>query len=425
MNSVDFVESCGPGLMDGPAKPHVKYSFSGKKLKGEDTCFVKEREWVGDVHGDGNFWGVFILCDGHCGVDAAAHVAQNLWPALRLRLPTCPPPSRKDHESASWCLIVQKAIVKAFADMDAFVTKKCDMPGCTVTLALVCDWTLTIANVGDSDALLDTLTDFREATMTHRLDSSEAERQRLRDAGVELGRLTKCLEGSSGSEEKGVGPIRSWPGGLANSRAIGDKHGGNSILPVPHIRQYLLPSHGGRVILASDGLWDIMAHQYCVRICRRANIDTAADRLLTSAVYQNGWAFHDDMTIVVFEVTEAGREDFYSLAKRTRKLTGMKKRLQRAFSCSFPSKSQLKQEVSQDQVQVIGDVDGLDIKQDMDEDALGLQGRLCTADSASELRVRAGLARSCLLKAASDTCGIEKRYSHDSDELMPRRSLDA
>lgn len=80
--------------------------------------------------------------------------------------------------------------------------------GCTVTLALLCDWTLTVANVGDSDAIMDTITSVDNISVSHRLDDNPDERQRFRKAGRVLGRLTSDLSASSGSEQDGLGPIR-------------------------------------------------------------------------------------------------------------------------------------------------------------------------------------------------------------------------
>jgi hypothetical protein len=41
-------------------------------------------------------------------------------------------------------------------------------------------------------------------------------------------------------------------------RSIGDSDAGVHVVPLPHMRQLLIPQQGVRVVLASDGLWDLM-----------------------------------------------------------------------------------------------------------------------------------------------------------------------
>lgn len=58
----------------------------------QDTIMCKEKEWVGDDNGDGNYWNAFLICDGHCGAQAAKHVSRRLWRVLKPQLPTSEPP---------------------------------------------------------------------------------------------------------------------------------------------------------------------------------------------------------------------------------------------------------------------------------------------------------------------------------------------
>lgn len=52
-----------------------------------------------------------------------------------------------------------------------------------------------------------------------------------------------------------MGPNRLWPGGLTLSRSIGDFSVSSEVLPLPRVVQVMLPPTGGRLVVASDGLW--------------------------------------------------------------------------------------------------------------------------------------------------------------------------
>lgn len=111
--------------------------------------------------------------------------------------------------------------------------------GSTLTVALSCGWFLTVANLGDTEAIVDTGVDFEMMTQSHRLEECEKERKRLTDAGVRLARLRHDLLGPADKDDIGLGPQRCWPGGLANSRSIGDLDGGQHIVASPHIKQVI------------------------------------------------------------------------------------------------------------------------------------------------------------------------------------------
>ncbi|PWA75504.1 protein phosphatase 2C family protein [Artemisia annua] len=74
-------------------------------------------------------------------------------------------------------------------------------------------------------------------------------RERVKASGGEVGRQ-RILGGAE------IGPLRCWPGGLCLSRSIGDMDVGEFIVPIPYVKQVKLSDVGGRLIIASDGIWD-------------------------------------------------------------------------------------------------------------------------------------------------------------------------
>jgi len=70
------------------------------------------------------------------------------------------------------------------------------------------------------------------------------------------------------------------------------------------------------VTMASDGLWDMMSRENACLVCRPNCTDSAAKRLVTLAVYSNGWALHDDITVLVLDILSD--QSFTQLCKSKR-----------------------------------------------------------------------------------------------------------
>lgn len=151
--------------------------------------------------------------------------------------------------------------------------------------------------------------------------------------------------------------------------------------------------------MASDGLWDSITGKAAINISRRSKIETAADRLMTSAVYQNGWSFHDDISIVVIEVSPRDGEEFYYTSKRKMKSSSLKRKLLRAFACKVLSRPRVEEEALLDHLQILDDVDGLDVDFTPHGKSLMAEPYLDQVDSASEME---GLIFSCGPKSIED-----------------------
>ena len=105
-------------------------------------------------------------------------------------------------------------------------------------MALVCRELLTVANIGDSEAFLDTGRKFIvEMTKSHKIDSNIDEQDRLKAAGKEVTQLGRGMFRPAVNGEEGVGPLRVWPCGLAVSRSVGDYDCGLEVTAAPHVRQ--------------------------------------------------------------------------------------------------------------------------------------------------------------------------------------------
>ncbi|URD78401.1 phosphatase 2C [Musa troglodytarum] len=77
-----------------------------------------------------------------------------------------------------------------------------------------------------------------------------------------------------------IGPLRCWPGGLCLSRSIGDMDVGEFIVPVPYVKQIKLLKAGGRLIIASDGIWDALTSDTAANSCRGLPAELAARQVV-------------------------------------------------------------------------------------------------------------------------------------------------
>ncbi|KAK6119053.1 hypothetical protein DH2020_047203 [Rehmannia glutinosa] len=166
--------------------------------------------------------------------------------------------------------------------------------GTTVTFVVIDGWTVTVASVGDSRCILDTQGGVVSLlTVDHRLEENIEERERVTASGGEVGRLN--VYGGSG-----VGPLRCWPGGLCLSRSIGDTDVGEFIVPIPHVKQVKLSNAGGRLIIASDGIWDALSSDIAAQSCRGLPAELAAKLVVKEALRSRG--LKDDTTCLVVDI---------------------------------------------------------------------------------------------------------------------------
>uniref|UniRef100_B4FYE6 protein-serine/threonine phosphatase n=1 Tax=Zea mays TaxID=4577 RepID=B4FYE6_MAIZE len=271
---------------DGTERPHVRYGHSGFAKRGEDYFLVKPD--CLRVPGDpSSSFSVFAVFDGHNGVSAAVFSKEKLLEHVMSAVPEGI--SRED-----WLQALPRALVAGFVKTDIDFQRKGETSGTTATLVVVDGFTVTVASVGDSRCILDTQGgEVSLLTVDHRLEENAEERERVTASGGEVSRLNLC-----GGQE--VGPLRCWPGGLCLSRSIGDTDVGEFIVPIPHVKQVKLPNTGGRLIIASDGIWDALSSESAAQACRGLRAELAAKLVVKQALKTSG--LKDDTTCVVVDI---------------------------------------------------------------------------------------------------------------------------
>ncbi|KAL8540888.1 hypothetical protein ACS0TY_002218 [Phlomoides rotata] len=267
-------------------KPTVKYGQAALAKKGEDY-FLIQPDCQRVPGNPSTTFSLFAIFDGHNGISAAIFAKENLLNNVLSAIP-------QELGREEWLQALPRALVAGFVKTDIEFQKRGETSGTTVTFVVIDGWTVTVASVGDSRCILDTQGGVVSLlTVDHRLEENVEERERVTASGGEVGRLNLC----GGSE---VGPLRCWPGGLCLSRSIGDTDVGEYIVPVPHVKQVKLLNAGGRLIIASDGIWDALSSDMAAQSCRGLPADLAAKLVVKEALRSRG--LKDDTTCLVVDI---------------------------------------------------------------------------------------------------------------------------
>ncbi|TXG57346.1 hypothetical protein EZV62_018659 [Acer yangbiense] len=277
-------------------KPTVRYGHAAQSRKGEDY-FLMKTDCQRVPGNSSSTFSVFAIFDGHNGNAAAVYTREHLLSHVLLAIP-------RGLGRDEWLQALPRALVAGFVKTDkefqsrgmesdpSLVSR--ETSGTTATFVIVDRWTVTVASVGDSRCILDAQGGaVSTLTVDHRLEENVEERERVAASGGEVGRLSIF----GGAE---IGPLRCWPGGLCLSRSIGDMDVGEFIVPIPYVKQVKLSSAGGRLIIASDGIWDALSSETAAQSCRGLPAELAARQVVKEALRTRG--LKDDTTCIVVDI---------------------------------------------------------------------------------------------------------------------------
>jgi len=215
------------------------------------------------------FYGVY---DGHGGYRASEFTAEHL------------------HEYVTREKFVEepiKALKNAFKQCDqewlTIATKGSHDDGTTAITVLIINSTIYVANVGDSRAVLCHNGKAIEMSADHKPIRGD-EKQRIEALG---GRIYF---------------FGTWRVGgvLAVTRAIGDRRLKKYVSAVPEIKHKVLEKGDDYLILASDGVWDVLSSQDACTLVNGLEDMHAAARKLTDTAYRTGSM--DNITSLVIDL---------------------------------------------------------------------------------------------------------------------------
>ena len=227
-----------------------EYGIQGKRPTMEDACCVNEL----DVY---SFYGLF---DGHGGDKVSNFVSKNLL---------------KNIKSDNWNLDIKNAIANGFAKTDEQLGDYAKSQGSTAVTAFIKDKKIITAHVGDSRAVLCRGEIAVPLTVDHKPNRSD-EKERIENLGGFI-MFFGC-----------------WrvQGSLAVSRALGDKQLRPYVISVPEINEFEILPEDQFLILACDGVWDVLTDQEAADIVNNSlsnNKDfNLAAQSLVEAAYNAG-----------------------------------------------------------------------------------------------------------------------------------------
>lgn len=261
---VDDAPVSGGGLSQNGKFSYGYASSPGKRSSMED--FYDTR--IDGV--DGEVVGLFGVFDGHGGARAAEYVKHNLFSNL-IRHP-------------KFITDTRSAIADAYSHTDSEFLKSENNQnrdaGSTASTAILVGDRLIVANVGDSRAVICRGGNAFAVSRDHKPDQTD-ERQRIEEAGGFV---------------MWAGTWRVG-GVLAVSRAFGDRLLKQYVVADPEIQEEKVDDTLEFLILASDGLWDVVTNEEAVSMTKPIQDPEDAAKRLMQEAGQRGSG--DNITIVV------------------------------------------------------------------------------------------------------------------------------
>ncbi|KAJ4797511.1 Protein phosphatase 2C family protein [Rhynchospora pubera] len=239
-------------------------SFRGKRASMEDFYDAKSSKMEGKVI---NLFGIF---DGHGGSRAAEYLKEHLFNNLMKH-----PQFLIDTK-----LAISETYKKTDSDFLETETSTLRDDGSTASTAVLVENHLYVANVGDSRAIISKAGKAIPLSDDHKPNRRD-ERERIENAGG----------------------VVMWAGTwrvggvLAMSRAFGNRLLKQFVVAEPEIQEEEITDELEFLILASDGLWDVVPNEDAVLLVRGEDEPEAAARKLTETAYMRGSA--DNITCIV------------------------------------------------------------------------------------------------------------------------------
>jgi len=242
---------------------------------------------------------LFAVFDGHAGHEVSAFCAQRLSQNLEacIRQTRC----RSGSQRPCGQSILRRALAVMDADLRAQLPDESARTGSTALVAMYHAGRMHVAHCGDSRAVLCTL-------IADRLSAAQVTRDHKPNLPDELARIE-----ASGGTVCMLGPHPGQPyvnGCLAMSRALGDhdlrRYG---VTSEPEVTTFERTPATRFLILASDGVWDVIDNQEAANIVAEAvrlwsedPYGFAARMLVDAALARHS---RDNITAVVIDLTQA------------------------------------------------------------------------------------------------------------------------
>ncbi|KAF0692072.1 hypothetical protein As57867_016730, partial [Aphanomyces stellatus] len=262
----------------GPAVDHTAlYPYGVAEMQGKRPYMEDRHTVVGTLNGDAaiSFYGVF---DGHGGDGASEYCVDYLCANVT--------------SDVAFASNPKQALTRGFIKTDKDYIKVADRTnkddGTTAVAALVRGNTIFVANAGDSRAILIKKSGDVVALSSDHKPNRPDERERVNNMG---------------------GHVIFWgvwrvEGILAVSRAIGDRMLKPYVIAEPEITETQRTDDDHCMVLASDGVWDVLSNAEVARLAVQAESTQLAAKTIMEYAYQRGSL--DNICALVVDLTRGG-----------------------------------------------------------------------------------------------------------------------
>ncbi|CAK8530300.1 unnamed protein product [Lathyrus sativus] len=261
------IGSCSSGKGKSNQYP-LKYGFC--LVEGKPDHPMEDFHVAKIVQFHGRELGLFAIFDGHSGDTVPAYLQKHLFPNIL-------------KEEDFWT-DPNSSIIEAYESTDqAILSHSPDLGrgGSTaVTAILINNQKLWIANVGDSRAVLSR----KGAAIQMSIDHEPNTERRI-------------IENKGGFVSNLPGDVARVNGQLAVSRAFGDRNLKSHLRSDPDVQPDDIDQETELLILASDGLWKVMANQEAVDIAIKIKDPEKAAKQLTAEALKR--ESRDDISCIV------------------------------------------------------------------------------------------------------------------------------
>ena len=254
------------------------YAMQGHRDYMEDTTRIVQIK-LKNIH----MCYLVILCDGHSGINCSKYISEELPSLMQLYL-------KNISSTESYKNIINK-ITNCILRLDSIYKKQINLSGSTCIFALFINNQLFIGNIGDSRCIIG---DFNNKINLFTIDHKPNEKK-------ESHRIYK-----NGGYVTNIDTYRVYinneANGLAMSRAIGDNHykGYNIVISNPDIYYRKILQSNEFMILASDGLWDVVSNLEAIQFVnariKKMGLSTISKKLVHYAFNKGSM---DNITVII------------------------------------------------------------------------------------------------------------------------------
>ncbi|CAF0764615.1 unnamed protein product [Adineta steineri] len=289
------------------SKPHTEKTIT----HGQNYAFAAMQGWRASMEDKNKqllsfdnrswkLWSYFAIFDGHNGIDTAKHAADHLDIHLLQSLNEMLTHSNDDAikngepvRSSQLDLTHLRAVIKqSYFELDKDLrTLVKDDSGCVCITCLIGPEQIYLINIGDSRAIIFSKDgQILAHTEDHKPDDP-AEQERIHEAG---GKISKPCPGD----------VLRVENQLAMTRVLGDFSMDKHIVPpMADIVEYPRNELAAFVVLACDGIWDVMTNtdvaKFVVERVEKTKLEDIAAELIDQCLHRNST---DNMSVYIVKL---------------------------------------------------------------------------------------------------------------------------